>query len=155
MPWIIPKPEQLEHRETVGVGPDQTNKGECAALAQGLGKGVPQVRYWSRGAQVKGQLGLIPGTVIAIFNSNGDYLGQKNHPHKHGTAHTALYLGQDTQGIWVVHQDTGHPHIKRTFIRFGGRSAVSREGNTPEDDADNYHVVELKSPGRVPMRPRR
>jgi hypothetical protein len=142
MPWTISKPERLEGQETVGVGPQQVNKGECAALAQGLGKGVPHVAAWKRGTQVKQNRNLMPGTVIAVFDKNGDYVGQKHHAHPPGTAHTALYLAQTNEGMWVIHQYKNNLKIKRTFIRFGGRSGVSSVGNTLEDDASNYFVVE-------------
>jgi hypothetical protein len=144
MPWVIPKSEQLPGKKTVGVGLQQVNKGECAALAQGLAEGVPPVAAWKRGDQVKGNGGLMPGTVIAIFDSNGDYVGQRFHAHQNGIAHTALYLGQTPDGVWVAHQHAGNPLIKWTFIRFRGRTGVSRHGNTPEDDATNYYVVESK-----------
>ncbi len=58
-------------------------------------------------------------------------------------AHTALYVGQSPVGIDIVHQSKSAANIKRTQVRFKGKSGVSREGGTPEDDAENYYVVEL------------
>lgn len=145
--------------------------GECAGIVQDPHNGVPgliprlipgstperyypRVADWVRGARVKGNA-LPRGTVIAIFDSNGCYVGQSKHKYKGlGIAHTALYVGQSEQGIEVVHQFGGTPP-KGSLIRFGGgwikghRSGVSavntsEKGIQPEDDADNYHVVELR-----------
>jgi hypothetical protein len=93
---------------------------------------------------------LVTGTVIAIFNSNGDYQGSKFAQNVHGKAHTALYFRQSAEGIEVVHQYAGCGLIKGALIRFGGgrqvghRSGVSASGGTLEDDANNYYVVEAK-----------
>ena len=90
---------------------------------------------------------------------------------KGGIAHTALYVRRRSEGIEVVHQHSGPKPIRGTLIRFGGRwlgdecspqradgyhkSDVSskntgREGITPEDDADNYYVVELRPRAKPP-----
>jgi hypothetical protein len=105
---------------------------------------------WRLGAQVKGNLALAPGTVIAIFDSNGRYIGTSRHSHSHGVAHTALYVRQSAIGIEVVHQfkSASCPNIKGALVRFGGqrtagyRSGVSASGDTPEDVGENYYVVE-------------
>jgi len=162
---------------------DALGNGECAGIAQADPGGVPgliprlipgsnpqryypRVSDWIRGAPVKGRP-VPPGTVIAIFDSNGVYVGQDHHKFKKlGIAHTALYVRQSQEGIEVVHQFGGkHTKINGTLIRFGGgwlgqacsperadgyhHSAVSgvntdRKGIQPEDDADNYYVVELR-----------
>jgi hypothetical protein len=137
---------------TVGTG---VYKGECAAIAQFLvhGLGNAHVSQWRRGAKVKGQLSLRPGTVIAIFDSNGRYIGTTKHVHSGGVAHTALYVRQTAAGIEVVHQfkSGSCPNIKGALIRFGGKNVAGHRSGvssptgtgTPEDDADNYYVVEL------------
>ena len=150
MPFVYPKnPQHLVGTPTAGEG---RYKGECAAIAQFLvpGLGNAHVSKWKRGAKVKGNVSLRPGTVIAIFDSNGCYVGTKKHAHSHGIAHTALYLRKSVVGIEIVHQFTSCPHIKGTLIRFDGKkvpgfhSGVSTSGTgTPEDDAENYYVVEL------------
>lgn len=150
MHFVYPNnPLSLVGKPTVGEG---IYKGECAAIAQFLvpGLGLAHVSQWKRGAHVKGQLSLRPGTVIAIFDSNGRYIGTNRHSHAYGTAHTALYVRQSAVGIEIVHQFKSCPNIKGTLVRFSGRKAlghksgVSRSGSgTPEDDAENYYVVEL------------
>lgn len=150
MPFAYPNfPLSLVGKPTVGDG---IYKGECAAIAQFLvpGLGNAHVSQWRRGAQVKSQPALRPGTVIAIFDSNGRYIGTSRHSHSDGVAHTALYVRQSAIGIEIVHQFKNSPYIKGALVRFGGqqakghRSGVSTTGSgTPEDDANNYFVVEL------------
>jgi hypothetical protein len=148
MPFVYHKPLSLIGKPTVG---DPPNKGECAAIAQSLvpGLGDFHVTHWRRGAKVEGNSRLMPGTVIAIFDSNGRYIGTKKHNHSGGRAHTALYVKQSTKGIEVVHQFTSSPNIKGALIPFHGtkekghKSGVSAAGGTPEDAAENYYVVEL------------
>jgi hypothetical protein len=113
--------------------------GSCAQLPQKLLHGsMPLCQHWKRGDQVKGKM-LPRGTVIALFNSNGDYLGTRNFAKKHdvrGIAHTALYVGQDANGIDVVYQWTAGKRIVRRTYAFGGP--------TYEHNGDNYYVVEPK-----------
>jgi hypothetical protein len=111
------------------VGDDQY-KGECTVTAQFLGPGL--------------------ATLIAIFDSNGRYIGTSKHSHSHGVAHTALYVGQSAIGIEIVHQfkSASCPNIKDTLVRFDEsriasyRSGVSPNGGTFEDVGENYYVVE-------------
>jgi hypothetical protein len=131
---------------------DGIYKGECAAIAQFLVPGLEysRVSQWKRGAKVKGNHSLRRGTVIAIFDSNGRYIGTSKHSHRNA-AHTALYVRQSSAGIEIVHQfkSPSLEKIKGALVRWGGQSVlghqsgVSVSGGTPEDDADNYHVVEL------------
>jgi hypothetical protein len=166
MPYISPdSPLSLLHNIKKG-------NGECAGIAQSYVPGLiprpdgsgPHASDWIRGAKVRGR-SIQAGTVIAIFDSNGVYVGQKHHAHKSGIAHVALYVQQSAEGIEVVHQHAKTDRIKGTLIRFGGgwlgdvctneradgyhKSGVSgknisRQGITLEDDADNYYVVELR-----------
>lgn len=148
MPFKYPgNPLSLIGQPVAGEG---AYKGECAAIAQFLvpGLGNRHVSSWKRGAAVRGNLSLAPGTVIAIFDSNGRYIGTKIHAHQPGLAHTALYVRQSDMGIEVVHQfkSPACPCIRGTLIRFDGRRIEGyRSGvqkGTPEDDGDNYFVVE-------------
>lgn len=148
MPFVYPNPLMLVGKATVGDG---AYKGECAAIAQFLvpGLGSAHVALWKRGAKVQGNCNLLSGTVIAIFDTNGRYIGTRLHNHSGGLAHTALYVRQNPVGIEVVHQFTSSPVIKGALIRFHGsvqaghKSGVSTSGGTPEDAAENYYVVEL------------
>jgi hypothetical protein len=45
--------------------------------------------------------------------------------------------------LWESTSSKSAANIKRTLVRFKGKAGVSREGGTPEDDAESYYVVEL------------
>src|SRR5271165_5574602 len=68
--------------------------GECVALAQATSD-VGYTSTWSPGAQVQGETDIAVGTVIATFGSDGTYTNT------YGQSHTAIYLGQSDQGIYV------------------------------------------------------
>jgi hypothetical protein len=76
--------------------------GQCVALAQ-ASSDVGYTSTWSPGAQVEGQTDIAVGTVIATFGSDGTYTNT------YGQSHTAIYLGQDSSGIFVEDQWLGQP----------------------------------------------
>ncbi len=71
--------------------------GQCVALAQATSN-VGYTSTWSPGAQVEGDTDIAAGTVIATFGSDGTYTNT------YGQSHTAIYLGQDSSGIYVEDQ---------------------------------------------------
>src|SRR5260370_19453065 len=100
MPWIIDL-DRVKAGDPAVKSKSDPRLTPCAAIAQTLHPGVPRVAHWTKGAKVKGNGHLRAGTVIAIFNSNGDYAGSSYHAvgHKvdghwvtYGIAHTALYV---------------------------------------------------------------
>jgi hypothetical protein len=143
MPFVYPNPLALLGKPVVGEG---DLKGECAAIAQCLVPGLGNIyaAHWRRGAKVQGSRSLQPGTVIAIFDSNGRYIGTKRHSHVGGVAHTALYVRQSDVGIEIVHQfkSASCPNIRGALVRFDGKRTPGLHSG-PEDDAKNYYVVEL------------
>src|SRR5271166_5284056 len=74
--------------------------GECVALAQATSD-IGYTSTWSPGAQVEGDADIAVGTVIATFGSDGTYTNT------YGQSHTAIYLGQSDQGIFVEDQWLG------------------------------------------------
>jgi hypothetical protein len=150
MPWVIPNPTQYIGHPKMGEGKDA---GECAVLAQWLlPRFYPQIlndpeqfktEHWRPGKAVAGHTDIQPGTVIATFKNNR-YTGLHD-----GTAHTALYVRQSSEGMEVVHQHRGIGRIQGALIRFRGprpvghKSGVRRLGGTLEDDIGHYHVVEI------------
>lgn len=123
------------HHPMQYVNQSKKGTGQCAELPQEI-LGIaacPNTWRWKRGARVMDTKGLTPGTVIATFNSNGDYHYVQ---HEH-LAHTALYIGHDDKGIVVVHQHSGIPAIMRHKYNVG------KQINHVQS-ADNYYVVELK-----------
>ena len=142
MAYVVHNPHQYVKQPFVGVGPQEVNKGQCAALAQGKGA-VPATCHWRRGKRIAdckpGEL--IPGTVIATFNKNHDYVSTHAAAHSH-QFHTALYVGHNSHSMTVVEQfvdkaNTCGGKVRQQTILFATSSHVSR-------DANNYYVVELK-----------
>jgi len=82
--------------------------GECVALAQATSD-VGYTSTWSPGAQVEGDTDIAVGTVIATFGSDGTYTNT------YGQSHTAIYLGQSDQGIYVEDQWLGHAASTRVI----------------------------------------
>ena len=84
---------------------------QCAALVKALTPGLPHASQWQRGTKVRGTPLIPVGTPIAIFNFYGH-----NGTNGYGAAgltggvpgrsHAAIYLGQDANGIKVLHQYT-------------------------------------------------
>ncbi len=82
--------------------------GQCVALAQATSD-VGYTSTWSPGAQVEGDTDIAVGTVIATFGSDGTYTNT------YGQSHTAIYLGQDSSGIYVEDQWLGHAASTRVI----------------------------------------
>lgn len=128
MAIVVHHPMQYVHSEKKGSG-------QCAALPQeilGLER-CPNTWRWKRGRRVMDTRGLTPGTVIATFNTNGDY-HYVSHEH---FAHTALFVSHDASGIVVIHQHSKIPYIQRHRYSVGKQATFVQS-------ADNYYVVELK-----------
>ena len=131
MPYVASIPLAFIGHPSVGTG-------ECVPLVEAA-TGAPGTWTWSRGAMVRGNFTIKPGTAVATFDPTGRYGN-----HTNGTSHTAIYLGQTAAGIEVVdqwnirkgHRVVGkHPPSKR-LIRF------SNPGAKAVDQGGNYYVVE-------------
>lgn len=115
--------------------------GQCVAFTQKAAN-MPRTAVWRRGALVKGNTSIPPGTAIATFGVDGRYGN-----HTDGRSHAAIYLGQDENGIQVLDQWMGHstdrrgekiitPHpVSQRTIRF-------TQQPRPENVGGNYYVVE-------------
>ena len=106
--------------------------GQCVALIHAV-TNIPATVAWHKGEQVKDNPHILPGTIIATFDSNGRYGN-----HTDGTSHVAIYLHQTVDGIVVVDQWNGRtkqPPHQRT-IRF--RSGIGLR----VDDGSQYYVVQ-------------
>ena len=68
--------------------------GQCVALVQAAAPEVGPTRGWSRGAPVRGNFALQPGTAIATFDASGQYANARD-----GSSHAAIYLGQVESGL--------------------------------------------------------
>ena len=84
---------------------------------------APHTSLWKKGARVKGNTSIKPGTAIATFNSNGKYYG-----------HAAISVSQTAIAITVYDQWNDTPLHTRQ-IKFKGRGYVSNDG-------DQFYVIE-------------
>ena len=109
--------------------------GQCVALVHAVAI-TPPTSMWSQGAPVKDNKDVVPGTVIATFDSDGRYGN-----HTDGTSHAAIYMGQTSDGIIVLDQWKGstrkldHAPQPRT-IRFKHNHPAQKVGQ-----GDQYYVV--------------
>src|SRR5712671_1879143 len=86
--------------------------GQCVDLIKIAAK-APQTSSWCKGPAVKGNVALASGTAIATFQ-DGKYQNRTN-----GDSHAAIYVRQDSIGIYVWDQWKGHP-VNTRCIRFKG-----------------------------------
>lgn len=84
--------------------------GQCVALVQAANPSVGLTATWRPGESVQGNTSLQPGTIIATFGPNGNYTNSLD-----GSAHAAIYLGQNSQGIQVQDQWAGQVDHVRTI----------------------------------------
>lgn len=129
MPYIYDKVDNLDNSDLVGTH-------QCVALVQHYSK-VPHTSRWNEGLPVKGSFLIAKGTAIATF-VNGKY------PNKGHDNHAALYLGQDTAGIWVMDQwkdDPNKPKISKRYLRYKGK-LKSGAYIDPSNYADAFFVIE-------------
>lgn len=128
--YVAADPERWEGKPSVGSG-------ECVPLVQ-QATGAPHTSKWHRGAAVRGNLALRPGTAIATFDDDGRYGN-----HSDGRSHAAIYLSQDAHGIRVIDQWNwrkngridGHHRPGERLIKFDNRKSQDNDGNM-------YYVVQ-------------
>lgn len=104
------------------IGSSIKGDGACVALPQTLVAGIGQVSTWRQGEAVVGNKTILPGTVIATFETNGRYMNRKHQNH------AAIYIaevsagvnGETQTGIKVLEQWTDHPPQTRV-LPYGGK----------------------------------
>jgi hypothetical protein len=115
------------------IGHDSVGTGECVPLVRAA-TGAPRAADWQRGALVRGNAAVRPGTGIATFDDNGHYTG-----------HAAILLWQDEHELHVIDQwNVRDPHGNIT------RHILPHERTLPFDDptrtqinrGESYHVIE-------------
>lgn len=122
-PYIAPSPEAFEGR-VIGAG-------YCVDFVKAAA-GVPRTVAWRKGAEVHGNPSIVPGTAIATFETDGSYTSESGN-------HAAIYLHQDSRGIWVYDQWQGQPVHKR-LIRFDGGSGA--KWGSKSNDGTRFAVIE-------------
>lgn len=121
MAYICVDPESYDGKK---VG-----SGECVALVQEAA-GAPHTSYWKKGKQVRGDTSLSKGTAIATFDGNGRYANRST------GNHAALYVSQESNGIWVYDQWRAQGSVRKRLIRFRGGSGSA------SNDGDQFSVIE-------------
>lgn len=116
MTFVAKSPEDYEG-QVVGDG-------NCVAYVR-QASGAPETAKWSEGAKVKGS-NITVGTAIATF-VGGVY------PNASSGNHTAIYMGQDANGLEVWDQWKGQA-VHRRVIRF--------KGSGGSNDGDAFSVIE-------------
>ena len=104
--------------------------GQCVALVRAANPGLGPTAHWVRGAVVKGNHAIPPGTPIATFSHSGHYANATD-----GSSHAAIYLGQTEEGVQVLDQWAGRPAAVRT-IPWGRPGAVAANTGAA------FHVVD-------------
>ncbi|MDN2658224.1 BPSL0067 family protein [Neptunomonas phycophila] len=107
--------------------------GQCAGLVQWYTK-VGKADTWREGIQVRGNASeIVSGTAVATFE-NGVY------PNRSHGNHAALYISQDSQGIWVMDQWTSKPSISKRKMLFRGKNS---DGSfvDPSNNGDALSVI--------------
>ena len=131
MPYTAQRAELL-----AGVS---SGDGQCVALVKRAAH-APPTAFWRRGAVVKGNVQLRPGTAIATFDPAGRYGN-----HTNGTSHAAIYLGPAPNGIRVIDQwvDTRTKNHKPWHRPAAERTILFGQSNKAAvDNADSYHVID-------------
>ncbi len=116
-------------------GKPKIGDAECVTLTRHY-TNAPATRLWRQGTKVLGNKAILPGTAIANFE-NGRWPGRSK------GNHSAFYLGQVSDGIYVVDQWPS-PEKKNISIRFIRKKGRHQDGTyaNPTDNADAFWVIE-------------
>lgn len=107
--------------------------GQCVTLVKNH-TAVGATATWRQGDEVIGSKALAQGTAIATF-VNGRYPS-----HAHGN-HAAFYMGQASDGIYIMDQWHSKKKIGKRFIRRKGKNAQGKFID-PSNNADAFFVIE-------------
>jgi hypothetical protein len=114
-------------------GKPKEGEGECVTLVRNH-TSAGWTGKWKQGEAVVGNRTLRQGTAIANFE-NGRWPGRA-----HGN-HSAFYLGQVSDGIYVMDQYPAKNGVGQRFIRRQGKDKHGKFIN-PTDNADAFFVIE-------------
>lgn len=127
MPYRYADARQLDRKPKIGDF-------ECVTLIRHY-TNAPPARTWREGEKVLGNTTILPGTAIATFE-HGRW------PNKRTGNHSAFYLGQVSDGIYVIDQWPA-PTKKTISIRFIRKKRRNPDGSyyNPTDNADAFSVI--------------
>ncbi len=135
-PVIDPSEGYVDQRPQSWIGHPSVGTGECVPLVQ-QATGAPHTSQWRRGALVKGDPNLRPGTAIATFDEDGHYGN-----HTDGRSHAAIYLWQDANGIVVIDQWVLYNHGKRFGLHSPRQRTISfNDHKTAINNGNLFYVV--------------
>ncbi|MCU6499956.1 BPSL0067 family protein [Rugamonas sp. A1-17] len=126
MPFVYKDVATLEGKGKVGDA-------ECVTLIKTY-TNAGWTGRWKQGAAVVGNKNIVRGTAIANF-VDGKWPGRS-----HGN-HSAFYMGQVSDGIYILDQWLGKNKIGKRFIRSKGKDARGNFIN-PTDNADAFFIIE-------------
>jgi hypothetical protein len=114
-------------------GKEKEGDGECVTLVKNH-TNVGWTGLWKQGEAVVGNKSLPQGTAVANF-VNGRWPG-----HAHGN-HSAFYIGQVSDGIYILDQYPAKKWVGKRFIRRLGKDARGNFIN-PTENADAFFVID-------------
>ncbi len=126
MPHVYKEVRGLERKEKEGDG-------ECVTLIKNH-TDAGWTGLWKQGEAVVGNKSLAQGTAIANFE-NGRW------PNRAHGNHSAFYMGQVSDGIYILDQFPAKERIGKRFIRRKGKDVRGNFIN-PTDNADAFFVIE-------------
>ncbi|MYM88598.1 BPSL0067 family protein [Rugamonas sp. FT82W] len=126
MPFVYKDVGTLEGKDKVGDG-------ECVTLIKTF-TDAGWTGRWKQGAAVVGNKNIVRGTAVANF-VDGKWPGRN-----HGN-HLAFYMGQVSDGIYILDQWPDKNKIGKRFIRSKGKDARGNFIN-PTDNADAFFIIE-------------
>jgi len=100
--------------------------GQCVSYVKKVCPTLPSTANWKKGAAVKGNTSVLPGTVIATFNAASKYHG-----------HAAIYVGQTPAGLNVYDQYVTPPSPKAV-----GPRTLRWGAHGDSNNGDKFYVVE-------------
>ena len=120
-------------------------KGSCVDLPKHLYPEVGATALWRQGPAVQGNTTILPGTLIATFETDGRY---KSHPKNN---HAGIYVRQDDKFIYIFDQWNGKsPEIPvvRPVSLLGKRakpitypSGVVSDYDRPSDNGSAFFII--------------
>lgn len=127
--WTCAPTSTKEPFDTAPTGSDTKGTdlcGQCVSYVKKACPELPATSRWKKGLPVKDNQNILSGTVIATFNSAGNYEG-----------HAAIYVSQNDKGI-VVYDQYATPPIPKPV----GERVLRWEASGRSNNGNNFCIVE-------------
>lgn len=128
MPHVYREARKLQGKDKVG---DE----ECVSLVKHYTDAGP-ARFWREGEKVVGTKNIAEGTAIATFKDG-------RWPQLRTGNHSGFYLGQVSNGIYIMDQWPNDPKKPKISMRFIYRLGKDKNGNyvNPPQNADAFSII--------------